>query len=167
MCFWAEKSKGRYLACGYLSTSGQMGRREDADAEGYKRVKISVWKSSSRQTIAIGLGTGGGNFFVGLASSRIWLKSDLYLHYRKEDLITLHYWSCSSELCINFVFNCIYYVLISTNQIAYFKRSAVFLKMTNSFSYCIMISINQKAYFKRSALFLTTHKSNRLIGQYN
>ena len=34
----------------------------------------------------------------------IWLKSDLYLRYHIEDLITLHYWSCSCELCINFVF---------------------------------------------------------------
>ena len=31
------------------------------------------------------------------------LKSDLYLRYLIEDLITPHYWSCSSELCINFV----------------------------------------------------------------
>ena len=36
----------------------------------------------------------------------IWLNSDLYLSYlsyRLGDLITLHNWSCSSELCINFV----------------------------------------------------------------
>ena len=33
------------------------------------------------------------------------------------------------ELCL-----CIYYVMISTNQIAYFKRSAVFLNMTKSLS---------------------------------
>ena len=34
----------------------------------------------------------------------IWLKSDLFLLYRIEDLITLHFWSYSSELCMNFVF---------------------------------------------------------------
>ena len=32
----------------------------------------------------------------------IWLKSDLYLRYRIEDLITSNYWSCSTELCMNF-----------------------------------------------------------------
>ena len=58
----------------------------------------------------------------------IWLKSDLYLRYLIEDLITPYYWSCSSELCMNFVFA--YCVMISTNQIVYFKCSAVFFKMT-------------------------------------
>ena len=33
------------------------------------------------------------NFMTGLVS--IWLKSDIYLRYRIEDLITPHYWSCS------------------------------------------------------------------------
>ena len=28
-------------------------------------------------------------------SLTIWLKSDLYVRYRREDLITPHYWSCS------------------------------------------------------------------------
>ena len=56
------------------------------------------------------------------------LKSDLFLRYRIEDLVTYHYGSCLSELCINFVFA--YCVMISTNQMAYFKRSAVFLKKT-------------------------------------
>ena len=51
------------------------------------------------------------------------VSSDLYLCYRIEDLITPHYWPCSSELCMNFVFA--YCVMISTNKIAYFKRSAV------------------------------------------
>ena len=44
----------------------------------------------------------------------------------------LFYWSCSSEFCMNFVFA--YCVMISTYQIAHLKRSAVFLKMTKSFS---------------------------------
>ena len=33
----------------------------------------------------------------------ILINSDLFLLYRIEDLITPHYWSCSSELCMNFV----------------------------------------------------------------
>ena len=33
------------------------------------------------------------------------------------------------ELCL-----CIYYIMISTNQVAYFERNTVFLKMTTSFS---------------------------------
>ena len=61
----------------------------------------------------------------------IWLTSYLYLRYRIEDLITLHFKSCSSELCLKL---CIFYVMILTNQIAYFKRRTVFLKMTKSFS---------------------------------
>ena len=68
---------------------------------------------------------------------------DLYSHYRIEDLITLHYWSCLSELCMTFVFaDCI---MISTNQIEYFKCSAVFLKMTKWFSStfsCIKVTID-------------------------
>ena len=36
-------------------------------------------------------------------TTSIWRKSDLYLRYRIEDLITPHYWSCSCELCMNFV----------------------------------------------------------------
>ena len=64
---------------------------------------------------------------VHVTTFSIWLKSDLYLRYRIEDLITPKYWSCSSELCMNFVFA--YCVMVSTNQIVYFKRSAVFLKM--------------------------------------
>ena len=48
----------------------------------------------------------------------IWLKSDLYFRLHIEDLIASHYWSCSSELCMNFVF--VYCVIISTNQKAYF-----------------------------------------------
>ena len=49
----------------------------------------------------------------------IWLKSDLYLRYWMEDLISPppHYWSYSSELCVNFVFA--YYVMIPTNLIMY------------------------------------------------
>ena len=35
----------------------------------------------------------------GTSQISIWLKPDLYLLYRIEDLITPHYWSCSSELC--------------------------------------------------------------------
>ena len=54
---------------------------------------------------------------------KIWLKSNLY---RIEDLITPHYWSCSSELRMNFVLACC--VMILTNQIAYFKRSSVFFE---------------------------------------
>ena len=68
---------------------------------------------------------------------------DPYSHCRIEDLITLHYWSCLSELCMTFVFaDCI---MISTNQIEYFKCSAVFLKMTKSFSStfnCIKVTID-------------------------
>ena len=43
----------------------------------------------------------------------IWLKSDLYLRYHIEDLITLHYWSCSTlyELCL-----CIYILRHDFNQ---------------------------------------------------
>ena len=33
-------------------------------------------------------------------SPPIWLKSDLYLRHKLEDMITLHYWSSSSEHCI-------------------------------------------------------------------
>ena len=44
--------------------------------------------------------------------------------------------------------------MISTNQIAYFKRSEVFLKMTKSFSIA-----NQIAYFEHSAVFLKMTKS--------
>ena len=40
-------------------------------------------------------------------------KSDLYLHYHTEDLITPHYWSHSSELWINFEFA--YCAMILTN----------------------------------------------------
>ena len=39
------------------------------------------------------------NYFI-----TIWLKSDLHLRCCIEDLITLHYWLYSSELCMNFVF---------------------------------------------------------------
>ena len=52
--------------------------------------------------------------------SAIWLKSNLYLRYCIEDLITTHHWSGLTELCMNFVVA--YCVMISTNQIAYFKR---------------------------------------------
>ena len=55
-------------------------------------------------------------------------KSDLYLRYRIEDMITPPYRSCSSKLCLNFVFA--YCVMIWNHQIAYFKRSAVCSKMT-------------------------------------
>ena len=63
------------------------------------------------------------------------------------------------ELCL-----CIYYVMISTNQIAYFKPSAVFLKMTKSFS-LLSVALHHDfdqsdsiRYFKRSALFLKMTK---------
>ena len=45
----------------------------------------------------------------------IWLRSYLYLCYFIEDLITLHYWSCSCELCMTFVFA--YCIMILTNQL--------------------------------------------------
>ena len=51
-----------------------------------------------------GIRFGGVFFLVLLGVESIWLKSDLYLRYGIDDLITLHYWSCSSELCMNFVF---------------------------------------------------------------
>ena len=35
--------------------------------------------------------------------TEIWLKTDLYVRYRMEDMITPHHWSCLSELCMNFV----------------------------------------------------------------
>ena len=55
------------------------------------------------------------------------LKSDHYLCYHKEDLITPHCWSCSCELCtcMNFVFG--YCIMIFTNQITCFKWIAVFV----------------------------------------
>ena len=52
---------------------------------------------------------------VNVLTDSIWLNSDLYLCYRIEDLITPHYWSCSSELYMNFVFASCFL----TNQIAY------------------------------------------------
>ena len=66
------------------------------------------------------------------------------------------------ELCL-----CIYYIMISTNQITYFKRSAVFVKMTKSLS-LLPVALhhdlaNQIAYFKRSAVFLKMMKSFSLL----
>ena len=66
------------------------------------------------------------------------------------------------ELCLR-----MYYAMISTNQIAYFKRSAVYWRWQNRVVYfqlhCIMILTNQIAYFKRSALFLRMTKSFSLL----
>ena len=64
--------------------------------------------------------------------SSLWLKSDLYLRYHIEDLITPLTESVQANFIWYFVFA--YYVMILTNQIAYLKRIAVFLKMTKSFS---------------------------------
>ena len=45
-----------------------------------------------------------------------------------EVMITPHYWSCSSELCMNFVI-CILRHYFNQSDIAYFKCNAVFFKM--------------------------------------
>ena len=50
----------------------------------------------------------------------IWLKSNLCLRNRIEDLITAHYWSCSSELCMNFIV-CLLCKFF-TNAVQYFLR---------------------------------------------
>ena len=68
------------------------------------------------------------------------------------------------ELCL-----CIYYIMILTNQIPYFKRSAVFLKMTKSFSLLSIIlhhdfdQSNAVHYFWRwqnCLAYFQLHKSN-------
>ena len=51
-----------------------------------------------------------------LNSISIWLKPDLYLRYRIEDLTTPHYWLCSV-------------LIILTNQILTFMRLKVFRKL--------------------------------------
>ena len=49
-----------------------------------------------------------------------------------------HYWSCSSELCVNFVL--VYGVIISTNQIAYLNAVRYLLRWWKSFCTYVFVS---------------------------
>ena len=92
--------------------------------------------------------------FSGKINCNLTIKSDLYLLYRKEDLITLYYWSCSSELCL-----CIYCIKISTNQLAYFK---VALGVSPQFFFIWTRVLNQNKYVEIKQFSKEDTKQNNI-----
>ena len=74
----------------------------------------------------------GDDHYKGFNSvTAICLKSDLYLRYRVDDLLTPYQWSCLDELCMNFV--------------CAFQTQSIILKMMNVVLYIGFSVISGKA----------------------
>ena len=99
----------------------------------------------------------------------IWRKSDLYLRYHIEDLITPHYWSCSSELCINFVVWILLHDFDKSDSLI--KRIAEFLKMMKFTFSChlghVVFSDLNGQNIKTSEILSDTRNFGLIFGQYN